>query len=117
MGTNYYLRIKEKYLDECPRVVRDNFEMPEWHIGKCSYGWKFLFQEQIIEGEVVDTFEKWADFMKKEEYEIYDEYGRLQDAEELITLIKSKQGGISHQNLRYNYQSKDGYDFDKGDFS
>ena len=119
MGTNYYLRLKEKYLDDCPKIVRDllNCADFEWHIGKGSYGWSFLFQEQEIAGEKIDSYSKWQKLMSKPEFGVWDEYERLVDVEDLEKHIEESQNKKRHEGYAFYYRSVDGYDFDVGDFS
>ena len=105
MGTNYYVRFGEHTEEQICNlghkhevVVRN-----EIHIGKQSYGWKFLFNPYKGSRSL------WIDFLYINNDSIYDEYGtkisyiELMDVIERtqksgITLAEYKRSGISSYN-------------------
>lgn len=121
MGTNYYLKLKEKVFDNCstallnlkPEIMK-NFEL---HIGKSSAGWRFIFEQQTIGSKLINSFEKWKEFFFDDNYEIANEYGEIISPEWLVKRIVEKQCERRHEDIRYHYLSEDGYDFDIGEFS
>lgn len=98
MGTNYYLNT-----NHCPCCGKARTET---HLGKASYGWKFLFHKT---GQVVD-YNSFCEFIKTGV--IKDEYGRDVNPEELLTLIRYKQADKDHPNV----EIIDGYNFLGGEF-
>lgn len=138
MGTNYYLRKKpllekreelKKLIDssedgsnfreikymvdqmygECDQYNRDNSII---HIGKSSYGWKFLWNPNIVEKDFghYDTEQKKyisdirpfgfydlsregiIDFVMNDDYVLYNEYGEKQDKQEFLDWALNKEG-------------------------
>lgn len=109
MGTNYYVVRTRPTID---RPI---------HIGKSSYGWKFLFQEQEdLWNDPPVSWHSWKDVIKwlteftmdNKDYVIIDEYDHTVDLSDFIDLVESKQGE------RASEYSKcvDGYRFTEGDF-
>lgn len=98
MGTNYYLNT-----DYCPCCGKPRKQV---HLGKSSYGWKFLFYKH---GRVRD-FPSFCEFIKQGEIE--NEYGDRFDAEDLLDLIEAQQDEKSHENA----QNINGYDFMEREF-
>ena len=96
MGTNFYIRQKIK--DEDKKAIRDlldkddmegvkNYaeEHPnEIHIGKRSYGWKFLWDAHEFR-YFKPTKESLHEFLRA--HDIYDEYGRKYTFEQFINDI------------------------------
>jgi len=83
MGTNFYVRIKRKDQEEPEKV----------HIGKRSYGWKFLFACNPKYYE--PTRKSINRFLKLHKNEFYDEYGDLQDIDEFWrNTVDGSSGGI-----------------------
>lgn len=76
MGTNYYVSNGEC----CPNCGRGRGE----HIGKNSYGWKFIFN-----GQKRKSKDAWVRYL---EYEtIIDEYGTLIEKEDFWKMIEEQQ--------------------------
>jgi len=123
MGTNYYIKANEC---ECcghkPRNI---------HIGKKSYGWKFLFQRH----EGLTSKAEWVEELRSDVL-IEDEYGRSIQADDLIRSIEEWQSneltglnchslcGCSEDCRRWNesggeYLDAEGYRFNAsgGEFS
>ena len=116
MGTNYYLRRKDKsdYIlpvnptlilkalvdgrkrglelvtDKCTETTK------ELHIGKKSYGW--CFNLCIYPFYDIYDLEDWKKRFYSGEEEIYDEYGSLIAPEEMLEIISPKipQKGLRH---------------------
>lgn len=100
MGTNYYL-----HKNECPYCGRKKEII---HLGKNSYGWRFLFHKT----KEIHDYESFCEFIKTGE--IYDEYDRPISYEEMIKIVNHQQEtGIWHKGA----QDVGGYDFLEGDFS
>lgn len=91
MGTNYYFRKKK------PKIIKIK-DYDERHLGKSSLGNKFTIQTLP---ELYNNFEEFKKFLlNNNEYNIFDEYGRKQTAEELL-----------------NYIEEVGYEFEDREFS
>lgn len=110
MGTNYYM-VKTK-----PTLLEP------LHIGKNSWGWKFLFHSvDSWEYEVrLNSYEDWKRFIYTEveagNFVILDEYERQLEPDELFEIIDSAQKNENPDNFRYN-ENIDGYRFWDRDFS
>ena len=121
MGTNYYLRLKEEVFENCHpmlRVLKNTIiQKTSLHIGKCSAGWRFLFQEQTGVFGKINSFGKWQDLIADNNLEIIDEYNELQNKTQFMEMVESKQTDKHHDPTLWNYVSEDGYDFSEGDFS
>ena len=114
MGTNYYV---------VPN--RPSVEEPI-HIGKSSYGWRFLFQEinsPWHEPPIVwHTYEQVIDWLQKytvdtDEYVILDEYDKIVPLDELVGLIKSKQEmGADNPDNFTHCKNVNGYRFEEREF-
>lgn len=128
---NYYARISKKQKD----IINDNSQISDLakycvnkfdlHIGKSSWGWRFIFQVQEIftKGQLVtlDTFAKWKDFIDRADIEVFNEDNELIDKEWLINYIQEKQDEV-HPNendntYSHNFESLDGYRMCDIDFS
>lgn len=118
MGTNYYA-VKNR-----PTVCSPI------HIGKSSYGWFFLFQEQNDswrdDEPVWHTYEQVRDWLYKhtveeKDYVIMDEYDRIVTYDDFVDLVDSKQKDkrclANDENFSYRVKNVDGYRFMDGDFS
>lgn len=149
MGTNYYARItpSKKRKDELcnliqnsmdfrriNELVKETYGRPDYpdyetgtvkageiHLGKSSYGWKFLWDPNLYEirqghmeyddvndpehhhGKYVDDPSKafafyeltqngLKEFIDREDVEVYDEYGDIQDKEEFWNFVINKTG-------------------------
>ena len=99
MGTNYYV------------VPNRPSTREPIHIGKSSYGWRFLFQQQVDEYHeppiVWNTYDEVKDWLKKytvdsTNYIIMDEYDTVVPYDELIELIEEKQEGSK----KYRFESR-----------
>ena len=114
MGTNYY------FIQRFPKhdfVDMDFYDEPiafEYHIGKNSGGWKFLFN-----GLHIKTFLEWKKLIMKNEEFLHNEYGDKVSAKELLGIIEHSQNGISLKEYRgyentwpdYEFSDSDGYRF------
>ena len=91
MGTNYYLR--KNVCKECGRY-------DETHIGKASYGWKFLFDHNDWE-----YFEKNKESVIKflKSGGIYDEYEKHIPFKKLMEVIEEHKKGLDIKN--YNKEN------------
>ena len=98
MGTNFYVRhiptevqygemqkaLTEKQLDKLEELIKQS--KAEYHIGKRSCGWQFLFAPHVKlrsgfrnSGEIVSPWENTLvslkEYLSRPDVEIYDEYG------------------------------------------
>jgi len=112
MGTNYYV---------VPN--RPSVETPI-HIGKSSYGWKFLFHEvhdTWHEPPIVwEKFEDVRDWLKKytvdsKDYVIMDDCDMIVSYDEMMDIIATKQLTDNPDDFRYN-KNVGGYRFEEGEF-
>jgi len=104
MGTNYYTP-KDPPCPTCNKGGED------YHIGKSSGGWQFLFASYPEKGLV--SCKDWREFLKGRK--IIDEYGKEYTYEQLFEWVENKQGG---RNLeidgypdwrRFEYTDPEGY--------
>lgn len=112
MGTNYY-------------AVRNRPTTREpIHIGKSSWGWKFLFQAHNDTWEeppvVWNTYEQVTDWLKKytvdtQEFVIMDEYDRIVSFDDFIEMVKDKQNENNPDDFRYS-KNVNGFRFDDREF-
>lgn len=113
MGTNYYA-VRTRPTTDYPI-----------HIGKSSYGWKFLFQthhENWNEPPVVwSTFDQVYEWLYKYtvesgSYVIIDECDTVISFEDFIEMVEDKQSEENPDNFKYN-KNVNGYRFADGEFS
>jgi hypothetical protein len=110
MGTNYYCYDNS---EKCPNCEHGSISV---HLGKSSYGWKFLLNYN--DGKYYETFREFQIFIKDKI--ILDEYDNEVENEYLIEKIKSKQNDKSHNDFfSYDefYRDSDGYEFLDATFS
>lgn len=118
MGTNYYLHRKPDLCGECGR---DKNEPNEFHIGKSSMGWVWLWQGyRNGAGPGVDLTrpDEWFSFLVDEVAkgaEICDEYSQVVTLDELRTRVVSKRGGRAN-GVRDWTEHVDGDDVSFNDF-
>ena len=105
MGTNYYAVLKRPTVSD--RVI---------HLGKSSYGWRFLFRE-TDEIKTFPQFKKWlADNVGDEkDYVLLDEYDKEVSPADLLAKIEEKQENNNPDNFLYN-RNIDGYRFSDREF-
>lgn len=107
MGTNYYavrkipasIKFKicelidnDKY-DEAKELFNNNYI--KVHIGKSSYGWKFLFNYNNFKYYDL-TKESISSFLNDCDITIYNEYGDKIDVDEFWKMVKSKEDGLDN---------------------
>ena len=104
MGMNYYAKISKKQKD----IINNNLQISDLakycvnkfnlHIGKSSWGWKFMFQVQevFVKGELVtlDTFAKWEKFINRDDIDVFNENNELVDKKWFINFIQEKQDEV-----------------------
>jgi hypothetical protein len=93
-GENIEIRIELRYM---------GVDYPV-HIGKCSFGWKFLFRLHPFYSDY-KTLKKWI-----KDKVIIDEYGRIKTYRNFVKMIKYKQQYKHHFGTR-GYRDIKGYDF------
>ncbi|MBP3708324.1 MAG: hypothetical protein J6J36_07010 [Clostridia bacterium] len=134
MGTNYYAipsltRVKKFQYAEDGKVIAEFnsvVELQRWlednrtikvHIGKSSGGWKFLFHEQ--QGKFTN-YPEFLDWLTKnvdtDYYVLVDEYGEVIPKDYLLDLIQRQQLNSNPGNFKF-CENRDGYRFNRGDFS
>lgn len=104
MGTNYYAKI-----NICPTCKRPEEEI---HLGKSSYGWKFMFQYNG--GKMYQTAEEMRRWLVGKVIE--DEYGKRVSQKAFWKMVHDKQnqqGGKTHDGT----MKIEGYDFFDREFS
>lgn len=133
MGMNYYARISKKQKDiinnnpQISELAKYCVEKFDLHIGKSSWGWKFMFQVQevFVKGELVtlDTFAKWEKFINRDDINVFNEDNELIDKKWLINFIQEKQDEVHPDEndlswvLVSEFTSEDGYRMCSVDFS
>lgn len=97
MGTNYYIKEKERKRGEEESFSSDAYD-DLIHIGKASFGWEFSFQKQEgskhLDGVILDSKSIWMFFLSnlKENYHIINEYEEevpFIEFEEMVNCYKS----------------------------
>lgn len=63
----------------------DNDYYLTYHIGKKSYGWKFLLSSYLTQN--ITTLEEWTELFKQQDSKIVDEYGKEITPQEMINII------------------------------
>lgn len=80
MGTNYYIKSKDKKCHECGGTG-----YLDVHVGKSSGGWQFLFNP------FKKSFKEWKEYILSNKDSLYDEYGDKVKPEEFFKLVEEKQ--------------------------
>ena len=99
----------------------------EIHLGKASCGWKFLWNSNVHEycngfydknNHFVPVYKSWklyeltkqsiTDFIMRDDIEIYDEYGDLEDKQEFLEYALNKDG-IDNKEYYTNPEYEAGY--------
>lgn len=128
MGTNFYAKhipteaeyeemqkaLTNRQLDKLEELIKQS--KSEYHIGKRSCGWQFLFAPHIKlrsgfgnSGEVVspweNTLESLKEYLSRPDVEIYDEYGDKFTPDEFWKEIEeSLYNDANHINCEQYYQ-------------
>jgi hypothetical protein len=124
MGTNYY--VAKKSCEHCNRWDE------EYHIGKDSYGWAFIFQG--YPAERLTSWKAWKEFLR--EQEIRDEYGEkvnyhwfvnhIETAKNPQYMYPNERQNLQHNtegrakgwfDSKYDWDDADGYAFSTREFS
>ena len=101
MGTNYYL-----YYDVCTHCNRKSV----LHIGKCSCGWKFLFQAHAN----INSIEDYKKLMEQNNSFIVDEDDEVIGKQDFWKIVDEHQHDRSHIERCF---TSNGFDFTYDDFS
>ena len=110
MGTNYYLVKNRPSTDS------------GLHIGKSSFGWRFLFHKPPIceTGKPLNTFEQWRDYLKETtesgNYVILNEYDEVVSLDDFLKMVANKQNENKPDMFEY-CENVNGYRFASGEFS
>ena len=132
MGMNYYVKINTKeaiqdtlYVSSLVYSALDNFEL---HIGKSSYGWKFVFQQQEIYNPLTKDFTKlisyrtWKEFLTTAPVVIVNECNEEINKGEFFKMVEEKQNEV-HPNIEeelmkeVEYLDPEGYRIQIGEFT
>ena len=103
MSTNFYLKHK------CHCCGNEQ----EIHLGKRSGGWKFAL---AYDEDNYTSWNEMKEWIRKHEWEIYDEYDDYCDKEHFIAIVEDWQDGKSHSS-NYTITDNDGYEFITREFS
>jgi len=109
MGKNFYYR---KEVNKCECCGRS--ELTEYHIGKSSMGWSFLFSDSKYK-----TARGWKKFLKANPNNIFDEYGDMVNLEDMLELMERKGGEPIEKGKVFDkgyFSDAQGYYFSTGDF-
>jgi hypothetical protein len=110
MGTNYYL-VKNKPSTDSGL-----------HIGKSSFGWRFLFHKPSIWDfdRPLNTFEQWRDYLKETTesgtHVIMDEYDKIISLDDFLEMVANKQKEDKPDMFEY-CENVNGYRFSSSKFS
>lgn len=133
MSVNYYVKISRKQKDkinndpEISSIAKQCIDKFELHIGKLSGGVSFIFQlhrQVYFKGGyiVLDTYNKWKDFISQDTLEIWNEYNELIDKNDFFKMIdesknnKMKEYDSEHIHTHYLHDLQ-GWRFIEEDFS
>jgi len=121
MGTNYYIKHKERKVTQ-----------PDLHIGKNSAGWEFSFEahekNEYYQTPDLKTKQQWFEYMFLNDGNIFNEYNVEISFQELVKIIEStmNRGLKNHydylkenhdfESLKYCFKDE-GFSFSEGDFS
>lgn len=116
MGMNYYVKIDTQeaiqdalYVNSLVYSVLDSFQL---HIGKSSYGWTFVFQQQEIYDPtnkyttLLNSYKSWKEFLTTAPVVIVNENNEEVDREEFFKMVEKKQNEI-HPNIEEKEQMKE----------
>lgn len=115
MGTNYYAKKHTDHAISCPGcgaqiIIPGATE--EFHIGKSSWGWKFLFAT-----EKFDSWETFKQFIEKDvingDWWIENEDGEKEDPLDFVMMIGYKQQNRDNERC----EKRGSYNFLEGEFS
>lgn len=102
MGTNYYTKT-----EVCPTCGRSDEAI---HLGKSSFGWKFLFQyNNATYYSDIPSMKKWL-----RGKQIYDEYDKKISKKQFWDLVEAKRDGLTGDYHEWDIQ---GYRFVNHEFS
>lgn len=90
-------------------------EYPELHICKISAGWKPLFQSTKFYSNVKEIKEFYN--KNKDRINVEDEYGEVQDINELFKIIDTKYKDKNNQSHKDAYKDEQGYEWLTSNFS
>lgn len=122
MGTNYYLRGDQPSACKCCGHTPPREEV---HVGKSSWGWKFLFKgnRDPEQGPLVTTEEEWwVEIQRRIQagQQLRDEYGTVITLPELRALIEARRTDQDHLGFTFRdggWQDAKGNDFLESEFS
>lgn len=100
MGTNFYATKPTGHKDKvfCEHCGNEGTDNSVLHIGKASFGWRFLFERQ---GDRLRTVQSWIDYLVDPTVKITTEYGEVLTAEDFLNKeVLSRQGQKSHEEYR-----------------
>lgn len=104
MGTNYYLILREIY-----NIIYNNPSKYclyyKYHIGKNSYGWKFIFRTYPTLNSYID----WIQKINNPKYIILDEYNTVISSANMIEIIKSNTDEQGVKLSQYNISNNKPY--------
>jgi len=127
MGTNYYLKFKERKINQ-----------PDLHIGKKSYGWQFSFQahesDEYYDIPNLKSKKEYESFLKKHKDEIFNEYNENISFDDFFDIVHSSMKNTKNKNhtdymfneylkkypyedISDNFKDNEGYAFCLTDFS
>lgn len=122
MGTNYYIirkanrETKEKFHE---MIEKEQFEelqnelyvfdkKSKIHIGKSSYGWKFLFDANDFKYYDKNEESVWK-WLKDNENDLYNEYGEKVSFDDFKEMVEVKQNGMDYMDYQMKYNQPDPY--------
>ena len=114
MGTNYYMRYKDKTCECCKRTDE------QYHIGKSSFGWTFSFRGYTNEFDTlqVKSFQDWKYILDDDNVFIIDEYEREISKEDFYKFVENKRYGLNHsiEHPQGNWIDNEGHSFSGSEF-
>ena len=126
MGTNYYIKKKERKINE-----------PDLHIGKNSWGWQFSFQsydaDAYYQTPELKSKQQWMEHIFLNSDSIYNEYNENISFEDFLEILEANKPGsirsvdgfinLNHHlecsktnSCEYSYLDPEGWSFTTSDF-
>ena len=102
MGTNYYLVKQEgEICSHCKRGATST----KLHIGKSSGGWCFALH--VLPDDGVRDLQDWIPLFRQGKIE--DEYGEALSAEEMLSVITSREWPYDPNKIPFGYSSREDF--------
>ena len=126
---NYYLKLSDKAREDMftnahPLIKKAQAIIEEYythHIGKNFYDWKFCFEAQYIDHQLIDSFQKMKEKILNPLYSVYDEHDVQISKETFFDIVDEHQNNPHSASKEYSdhgcFADEEGYDFTYSKFN